>query len=92
MDHSKNLSDRLPDRGAQSQDQALLNAYEDQKARARSPNADIRIALAGASDTLPEILYFLAEDSVAEVRRCVALNENAPRQFRRWKFWQKINW
>ena len=80
MDHSKNLSDRLPDRGAQSQDQALLNAYEDQKARARSPNADIRIALAGASDTLPEILYFLAEDSVAEVRRCVALNENAPRQ------------
>src|SRR5258707_2698794 len=39
-----------------------------------------RAALAGATDTLPEILYFLARDPDPTVRRALAANPRTPRQ------------
>ena len=38
----------------------------------------MRVALAKRDDLRPEILYFLAEDAEAEVRRAVAENTAAP--------------
>jgi hypothetical protein len=40
----------------------------------------VRRALAERADLKPEILYYLAEDSDAEVRKAVAKNHASPRQ------------
>lgn len=54
--------------------------YEEARELAAAPDPKIRAELAGRTDIQPEILYFLAEDSNAEVRRQVACNHQAPPQ------------
>lgn len=56
-----------------------MSNYQDQKKRAWSTDPSVRTALASAPDTLPEILYFLAEDDNISVRHQVALNTWTPR-------------
>ncbi|MDF1747481.1 MAG: DUF2336 domain-containing protein [Alphaproteobacteria bacterium] len=80
MENSKKASTNSMNAQALNEQQRSLSIYEDQKERARNPNPKVRMDLACDPTTLPEILYFLAEDSVDEVRRHVALNENSPRQ------------
>lgn len=55
-------------------------AYEEAKRLARDPNAEVRARVAMRDDLRPEILYYLAEDSVAAVRRNVATNAATPVQ------------
>jgi len=52
----------------------------DPKALARSPDPAVRQAVAGAANTLPELLYFLARDPVPAVRSAVANNHATPRK------------
>lgn len=52
--------------------------YNTSKELARSKDPTVRAALARRADISPELLYYLAEDSDAEVRRIVAENEAAP--------------
>lgn len=47
---------------------------------ARDGDFTARCALASDTETRPEILYYLAEDPDAEVRRCIADNAKTPRQ------------
>ncbi|MEX0693517.1 MAG: DUF2336 domain-containing protein [Rhodospirillales bacterium] len=54
--------------------------YERAKELACSDDPAVRAALAERRDLSPELLYFLAEDASATVRRAVAVNEAAPRQ------------
>ncbi|MGE5476074.1 MAG: DUF2336 domain-containing protein, partial [Bacteroidales bacterium] len=54
--------------------------YEEARELASASDASLRAELAGRADVQPEILYYLAEDSCAEVRRRVARNEQAPAQ------------
>lgn len=54
--------------------------YEKAKELAQSDDPAVRAALAERKDLSPELLYFLAEDDSADVRRAVAINEAAPRQ------------
>lgn len=55
-------------------------SYEEAKNMAASPAANVRGTLAQRHDTRPEILYFLANDADASVRRHVAENEATPVQ------------
>ena len=55
-------------------------SYEQAKELARHDDPRVRQALAARVDLKPEILYYLAEDSSAEVRKTVARNKAAPRQ------------
>ena len=54
--------------------------YEDAKRLARSDDVNARRNLAMRADMRPEILYFLAEDKAAEVRRAIASNDATPYQ------------
>lgn len=54
--------------------------YETAKRMAASPDAGERSQVAGRTDTRPEILYFLAGDQTALVRREIAKNVSTPRQ------------
>ena len=54
-------------------------SYADAKRLASDGDVKERRALAARGDVRPEILYFLAEDPVAEVRREIAVNDGAPR-------------
>ncbi len=54
--------------------------YEETKRLARDPDAAVRAELAARDDVRPEILYYLAEDAAAEVRRKVATNVATPVQ------------
>lgn len=53
-------------------------SYEDSKELAVHSDAAVRVTLARRRDVRPEILYFLAEDADADVRRAVAENVAAP--------------
>lgn len=55
-------------------------SYEEAKRLARDSNLKVRRELAGRTDLQPEILYYLAEDQAAEVRRAIAANEATPHQ------------
>ncbi len=55
-------------------------SYDKAKELAQSDDPAVRAALAERKDLSPELLYFLAEDTSADVRRAVAVNESAPRQ------------
>ena len=55
-------------------------SYEQAKELARHADPRVRQKLAAREDLKPEILYYLAEDSSAEVRKTVARNKAAPRQ------------
>ncbi|MEQ5774432.1 DUF2336 domain-containing protein [Thalassospira sp. NFXS8] len=55
-------------------------SYEEAKDMAASSAAHVRGTLAQRHDTRPEILYFLANDAEASVRRHVAENEATPVQ------------
>ena len=55
-------------------------SYEESRELARDDDPGIRIDLAERADLRPEVLYFLAEDPVPEVRRLLARNESAPAQ------------
>ena len=54
--------------------------YEEAKRLARSDDVNGRRKLALRTDMRPEILYFLAEDKAAEVRRAIAGNDATPYQ------------
>ncbi|MSP21141.1 MAG: DUF2336 domain-containing protein [Alphaproteobacteria bacterium] len=54
--------------------------YEEAKTLARAPDRHVRAELASRDDAQPELLYFLAEDKEADVRRSVAANNITPRQ------------
>ncbi len=53
--------------------------YEKAKEMARHDDIEVRLELAGREDIKPEILYYLAEDDDAGVRRVIAANASAPR-------------
>ncbi len=53
-------------------------SYEDAKAIAHDGNDSAREALANRDDIAPELLYYLAEDKLAAVRRAVAANPATP--------------
>ncbi len=53
--------------------------YEKVKEMARHEDVAVRRELAGREDLKPEILYYLAEDDDAGVRRVIATNSTAPR-------------
>jgi uncharacterized protein (DUF2336 family) len=55
-----------------------LMAYEDAKRLAGDPDDRTRAKLARRGDVQPEILYFLASDRAAEVRRAIAGNQATP--------------
>ncbi len=65
---------------------ALLNrvskprSYEEQRDVLETDDAKERLRLAKREDTRPEILYYLADDDLAEVRRAIAANSSTPRQ------------
>jgi hypothetical protein len=54
--------------------------YEDARAALETHAHNARMFLAGRSDVEPEILYYLATDETAEVRRLVAANPSTPHQ------------
>ncbi len=54
--------------------------YEEAKRLAAAGSDAQRRALAARNDLRPEILYFLADDKSADVRRAIAGNETTPRQ------------
>ncbi len=64
------MDDRIPDK----------LTYEDSKSLARAGDPAVRKALARHPDTKPEVLYFLAEDEDAGVRREIAANNHTPLQ------------
>lgn len=53
-------------------------SYETARELAASEDQRVREQLARRSDIAPEILYYLAEDGAAEVRRAIAANAAAP--------------
>ena len=54
--------------------------YDESKRLARHEDVAVRRELARRTDLRPEILYYLVEDAVPEVRREVAANPDTPRQ------------
>lgn len=54
--------------------------YAEAKKLASHKDVKVRLKLAKREDLMPEILYFLAEDSSPEVRRAIAKNLATPRQ------------
>ncbi|MBM3533657.1 MAG: DUF2336 domain-containing protein [Alphaproteobacteria bacterium] len=55
-------------------------AFDEAKQLVRHENPEVRRELAQRGDIRPELLYFLAEDKDAAVRRAIADNETTPRQ------------
>lgn len=55
-------------------------SYKNAKDLARHHDVNVRLELAQRHDLAQEILYYLAEDPTAEVRRAVARNATAPHQ------------
>ena len=55
-------------------------SYEENKSRAHSNDVDVRAEVALASETEPEILYYLADDDDLDVRRSLAQNPTTPVQ------------
>lgn len=55
-------------------------SYEESKELSRNTDVSVRVGLAQRSDIRPEILYYLAEDPSAEVRRQIASNSQTPIQ------------
>jgi len=53
--------------------------YDRTKGLARHADPKVRLDLAARTDVKPEILYFLADDSSADVRRSIATNTATPR-------------
>lgn len=60
--------------------QEEVPSYEEQKRLARDGSIEERCELAARPDIKPEILYYLAGDPDAEVRRAIALNGTTPYQ------------
>jgi len=54
--------------------------YDQQKLMAQDPDPAARLRLAEYEDARPEVLYFLANDEVEEIRRAVAANQCTPVQ------------
>ncbi len=50
------------------------------KLLARHPDPAVRLGVAAAPETAPELLYFLARDPAVEVRQAVAAHPRTPRQ------------
>ena len=67
-------------RGKKKSDKAQNKGitYEDSKELARSGKVKLRRELASNRTTKPEVLYFLAEDKSADVRRETASNTKCP--------------
>ena len=55
-------------------------SYDQAKELAQSQDPAVRAALAERADLPPELLFFLANDAVAEVRRAAAANSALPHQ------------
>lgn len=54
--------------------------YEEAKELVRHHDVAVRSELAERNDIKPSLLYYLAEDNAAEVRRVIAANDRTPRQ------------
>lgn len=67
-------------RGGKHGDAGAPLDYDDSKELARHADPAVRLELARRGDLQPEVLYYLAEDEAAEVRREIADNPAAPRQ------------
>ncbi len=59
---------------------AKPKTYEEQRGSLEKDETKERLRLARREDTRPEILYYLAEDNMPEVRRAIASNRSTPRQ------------
>ncbi len=59
---------------------AKPKSYEEQRGSLEKDGSKERLRLAKREDTRPEILYYLADDSMPEVRRAIASNRSTPRQ------------
>jgi len=57
-----------------------VDSFDQMTATARDGSVAGRVALAHCTDTPPELLYFLSEDTEIAVRRAVAENPHTPRQ------------
>ncbi|MBL4692442.1 MAG: DUF2336 domain-containing protein [Magnetovibrio sp.] len=57
-----------------------LIPYDEAKKLARHEDEKVRLKLAQREDLMPEILYFLAEDTCPKVRLAIAKNISSPRQ------------
>ncbi|MBL6953335.1 MAG: DUF2336 domain-containing protein [Alphaproteobacteria bacterium] len=55
-------------------------SYEEQRGALEQDNTKERLRLARREDTQPEVLYYLADDNVPEVRRAIASNRSTPRK------------
>ncbi|WP_282605850.1 DUF2336 domain-containing protein [Pelagibius sp. Alg239-R121] len=55
-------------------------SYEESKELAKNSDLSVRLTLAQRSDLRPEILYYMADDPSAEVRRQIASNNQTPVQ------------
>ncbi|MDA1099398.1 MAG: DUF2336 domain-containing protein [Proteobacteria bacterium] len=53
-------------------------SYEEQRSALEQNNTKERLRLARREDTQPEVLYYLADDNVPEVRRAIASNRSTP--------------
>lgn len=54
--------------------------YDEAKNLAKHEDAKVRLKLALRDDTVPELLYFLADDPSPDVRLAIAKNANSPHQ------------
>ena len=54
--------------------------YDEARKLANHKDSDVRLKLARREDTVPEILYFLAEDPSPDVRLAIAKNSKSPHQ------------
>lgn len=55
-------------------------SYEEQRGMLEKDSTRERLRLAKREDTQPEVLYYLADDDLPEVRRAIASNRSTPRQ------------
>ncbi len=67
-----------PPMSGRSQDAEGSPGYQESRELARHPDVAERRRLAARTDVRPEILYYLAEDPSALVRREIAVNEATP--------------
>ena len=74
------LKRMISDKGARREALPGKMSYEEARASLERHAHDARLFLAARADVEPEILYYLASDDTAEVRRLVAANPSTPQQ------------
>jgi len=74
------MTDRLETRDRDPKQERDRGRYLEERRTLEAGDIDDRLRLAGNAATHPEVLYYLAEDAHASVRRTVAANDATPRQ------------